>query len=306
MEYPLITNGAGPASKYIEQIKRILSINPCRGVVAGSMTLEGRPGNPEENFYYFEDTGTSINRVGLKNPGVNYYIEHLPSVFAYIQETKGLQSSVVIPSIAYAPVENDHDGIKAKELNEDPSLQFEILCKELMKVNPRMPIEVGSSCSNVEGSYLLYEDTALIGKIMEIVEKSAGKKNYTVKLGYMLPKHLNEMVEVVSRYDPLGIVAINTMPGLMLNEKGKPYLYMESKGLGGIGGRTILPFALHTVSKLREGLSKVRREDINIIGSGGISKPLDGSNIIRVGASSLQIGTEFMAHENDLSFFPDF
>lgn len=76
--YPFLTNGAGEEFKEEEQLEEFLRRNPCRGVVAGSITIEDRKGNPEPNFISLEDIKASQNRIGLKNKGLEHYKELLP------------------------------------------------------------------------------------------------------------------------------------------------------------------------------------------------------------------------------------
>ena len=294
-EYPLVTNAAGEGSKTVEQIERLLNFNPYRSAVIGSITLEKREGNPEPNFYYLEDLKTSINSIGLKNPGMEYYTKNLPRILEENPE------GFLILSIAWAPAEKGYKNIKAEELNEDPSLQFEILTQELVKIDrERILIELNLSCPSINDS-LLYEDLESVGRILEKVEKKT--KRYTIKLGYMLPNHLNKMVSLVSSYNPFGIVAINSIPGMFVDENGKSYI---AKKYGGVAGKLIQPFALYTVSKLREKLDEEERKDIKIIGCGGISNAKDGLKFLRNGADYLQVGTAFMIREVNRKFFSRF
>ncbi len=162
-EYPLVTNAAGEGSKTVEQIERLLNFNPYRSAVIGSITLEKRGGNPEPNFYYLEDLKTSINSIGLKTPGMEYYTKNLPRILEENPE------SFLILSIAWAPVEKGYKNIKAEELNEDPSLQFEILTQELVKIDrERILVELNLSCPSINDS-LLYEDLETVGRILEKV-----------------------------------------------------------------------------------------------------------------------------------------
>jgi dihydroorotate dehydrogenase len=239
LEYPILTNVAGEGSKSIEQIKRILSSNPLCSAVVGSITLEKRKGNPEPNSYIFED-GTSINLVGLKNLGMEYYEKNLPKLL------EKYHNCLLILNIASAPVRRGYGEMEAKELNEDSSIQFEIL-NELAKIDRRTLIEANLSCPSISDS-LIYEDLNLLEKILEKIERKVGERRYTVKVGYMLPEQSSKLVSLISCYNPFGVVAINTMPGFMLDEKGRPYLWKGSGGYVGVGGRRIRPFALYTVS----------------------------------------------------------
>lgn len=309
-EYPILTNGAGEGCKDFSEIIKILTNNPCNAAVAGSITIEERKGSREPNFYYSEKTGESINHIGLKNPGLNYYIERLPMINAYTKSFDKLKNSVLIMSVAYAHVDNSYGEISAEELNKHPATQFEILNEKLVKSNPgmKMFVENDVSCPNEsEDGSLLYEDLKLISQILENIEKASGKKRYTIKFGYMLPGHLNKMAEVVSSYDPFGIVATNTLPGLMLDEKGRSRIYERTRGkggYGGVGGRGIAPLSLGIVSRLRQKFDKLGRNDINVIGSGGASTPDRGMHLMLRGARYLQVGTEYMVHgENDPSLF---
>ena len=294
IEYPVLTNAAGEGSKTIEQIKRIISYNPCRAAVVGSITLEKREGNPEPNFYYFENLKSAINSVGLKNPGLNYYKKNLPKLLSEFPK------SLLILSIAYAPLQNDYKGEEKKELNKNPSLQFKILCEELIKINSkRILTEINLSCPNVKEE-LLYEDLNLTREILEVVEKESGEKKYTIKIGYMLPKHLNQFVSLISSYNPLGIVAINSMLGRFTDEGGRSYI---SEEYGGVSGKIIQPYARFMIYNLRRQLDEEGRRDIKIIACGGIFDVKDILNYKRDGADYFQIGTRFMVNESNKDLF---
>ena len=295
--YPFLTNAAGEGSKSIEEIKGLVSSNPYRAAVVGSITLEKRKIlEPEgkSNFVYFENLRSSINSIGLKNPGLDYYKKNLPKIL------KEFPKSKLILSIAYAPVKRNYKNLNTNELNSNPELQFEILTRELSRINKeKIIIETNLSCPNINEDLILYEDLKLTENILERVEKEAGEKRYTVKLGYMLPGHLNRMASLISCYNPFGVVAINTMLGMIVDEKESSYFAQE---YGGIGGEQIRPFALLTVSKLRKKLNKEGRKDIKLIGCGGISNVKDCLKFLKAGAEYLQIGTEFMAKGNKKLF----
>lgn len=259
IEYPFLTNAAGEGSKRIDQIERLLKFNPYNSALIGSITLEKREGNLEPNFYYFENLKSSINSVGLKNFGLEYYTKNLPKIL------KENPDCILIGSIAYAPVKEDYKNFKAEELNEDMPLQFEILAEELSKLDrEKIFIELNVSCPSINENSLIYEDLKILEKIMGKVERKT--KKYTVKLGYMLPNHLSKISSLISSYNPFGVVAINTMPGMILNEHGNSFI---NSSYGGIGGKIIQPFALYTISKLKEKLSKEGRNDIKLIGCVG-------------------------------------
>jgi len=276
--YPLLTNAAG-ACKTKEEIKRAIISNPFQAVVIGSITLDPRPGNPEPNFYYLERT--SINAVGLKNPGLSYYKRILGEVKREFPE------SYLIVSVAYDPTEP-----------MDIPSQYRLLCEELLKTGDVF-VELNISCPNV-GS-LVYKDEELLERILEEVEGIPKmKRNYSIKVGYMQGEEEFEgFAEVLSSFDPYGVVAINTMPGLMVDERGTPLLKLR---YGGIGGEAIRPFALYVVSKLRD----VLEDRIRIIGCGGISTPQHALVFLKNGANHLQIGTKYMMKEDDPYFLSNF
>lgn len=90
---------------------------------------------------------------------------------------------------------------------------------------------------------------------------------------------------------------------MFANEEGKPYL---AKKYGGAAGKLIQPFALYTISKLREELDEEGRKDIKIIGCGGILNAKDDLKFLRNGADYLQVGTVFMIREANRKFFSRF
>ncbi len=68
-----IMNASGLGSVTKDQIRYLDNCSSVDAVVSKTCTFEPRQGNPEPN-YYFDENG-SVNFIGLKNYGVDYYID---------------------------------------------------------------------------------------------------------------------------------------------------------------------------------------------------------------------------------------
>src|SRR3569833_423486 len=68
----LIVGNAAGTVKTVDDVRKLEKSAVTR-ITVGSITKEPREGNSGETFYFDEATKTSVNSIGLKNPGIEWY-----------------------------------------------------------------------------------------------------------------------------------------------------------------------------------------------------------------------------------------
>ena len=113
-------------------------------------------------------------------------------------------------------------------------------------------------------------------------------------LGVKLPPyfdlaHFDEMAAILNKYPIKYVNCINSVGnGLFINPDTDTVLIKPKTGFGGIGGRYIKPVALANVWAFHQRL----RDDIAIIGTGGVENGQDVYELILAGATMVQVGTQ--------------
>jgi dihydroorotate dehydrogenase (fumarate) len=94
---------------------------------------------------------------------------------------------------------------------------------------------------------------------------------------------------VINEYDFIEfVVSTNTVGNaLIVDTEAEQPLIRPNGGHGGLGGAVVKYISLANVRKLRSLL----RDDIDIVGVGGVSTGEDAFNLILCGATAVQIGT---------------
>lgn len=193
-----------------------------------------------------------INAVGLSNPGVKQGIKE-------IEYAKKHTKAPVIASIS---------GKTVKE--------FGIISKEISKARPDF-IEVNISCPNVEDELgkpfaCSIEDASSVTK--------AVKTNTKIPVIIKLSPNVNNIGEIAANVEKAGadvISAINTV-GPEKNE------FLANKS-GGISGPKIRKIALEKVKEITANVK------IPVIGIGGITYGKDAVEMLKIGASAVQVGS---------------
>jgi len=152
-------------------------------------------------------------------------------------------------------------------------------------------IELNLSCPNVPGKPQTGYDFDISRNLLEQVCKVVKQP-----LGLKLPPyfdipHFEMMAEVLNDFPISYVVCINSIGnGLVIDTDEECVVIKPKLGFGGIGGDFIKPTALANVRKFYTLL----RDDIDIIGVGGIKDGMDAFEHILCGASAIQIGTQYM------------
>lgn len=246
-------NASGPQSMTREQLK-LLDKNPDIDIIVSkSATLEPFSGNPEPNVIYYDNF--SINAVGLKNFGIDYYFDIINSESF---------SKPILLSVA----EQD-SGKLLKIIDKWPETKFPVL------------MEYNASCPNHEGAQIS-DNAELLEEKMQILSNS--EIPYGIKLAPFINRaNLLKISESINKYVPNFIVCSNSLGNAFAGDN----LSVE---YGAIGGSRVNK--LISLANVRQ-FSRLLSEATYIVGCGGIQNKKDVQEYKAAGAIGVQVGTAF-------------
>ena len=260
----IIYNASGPRCTSLDELMD-LNNSKSGAILTKSCTVEPREGNTGTR--YWENDNLSINATGLANKGYKYY-----NTFCQV-----FQEKPYIISVAGLTLQ---DNITIISSLRSPDL-----------------IELNLSCPNLcNKSQVAYDFDTMddyLHRIFESVDNSDslyGSHKIGLKLSpYFDQGHFTRAAEIIEGYPVRFVTSVNSLGnGFMFSDSYQPSIDANN-GYGGVGGSVILPFALANVRRFRQLLP----DRIDIIGCGGI---VDGRDIYKhllVGASAVQVGTQF-------------
>jgi len=241
-------------------------------VLAKSATVLKQDGNDMPRYKEIDVGGgniMSINSEGLPNKGIDYYI-------ATVAVQSGTDNNK--PYIV---------SLSAKNLNDNLECFQRAANKEGVSA-----VELNLACPNIIGHPIIGYDTVQLREVLEAFK--VHPDILKVPLGIKLPPyfdnvHWKNACEVINEYDFITfVVSTNTVGNaLIVDTEAEQPLIRPNGGHGGLGGAVVKYISLANVRKLRSLL----REDIDIVGVGGVSTGEDAFNLILCGATAVQIGT---------------
>ncbi|MCP4438196.1 MAG: dihydroorotate oxidase [Aureispira sp.] len=258
-----IYNASGPLCTTAEHLHAI-GESQAGAILTKSATLELREGNPQPR-YYENDLG-SINSMGLPNKGYAYYA----SLVAEMQK----HAKPYFVSVSGLSLENNLT-----------------ILKHLNTVKEVSAIELNLSCPNVPGKPQTGYDFEQMQRVLDKVCALEGHP-----LGVKLPPyfdiiHFHQVADILNKYPIQFVTCVNSIGnGLVIDVDAEQVVIKPKHGFGGVGGDYIKPTALANVRKFFVLL----RDDIDVIGCGGIKNGRDAFEHILCGASAVQIGTQYM------------
>ena len=273
-----IYNAAGPRTGTHEQLKMIAG-SRAGAVLCKSATVEKRLGNPLPRYLELANESggggtscpTSINSEGLPNGGIDFYLsETLICDIAdankpYIVSISGLKLANNLKMVAKAAAT---EGVAAIELN--------------------------LACPNVPGKPVVAYDFEQMENILkEVFALDLHGKPLGIKLApYFDNPHFKRVADLINAHNVAFVVCTNTIGnGLIIDTDLEMACIAPNDGFGGLAGGHIKYTALANVRKFRQLL----RQDIDIVGVGGVSTGRDAFDLILCGASAVQVGTAHKA-----------
>ncbi|MDI9604659.1 MAG: dihydroorotate dehydrogenase [Bacteroidota bacterium] len=226
------------------------------GVFVKGTTLEPRQGNDYPRMA--ETASGMLNSVGLQNPGVDYFVEHL------------------------YPVIKEYDTHMMVNVSGS-TIEGYVACAERLADLDKMPaIELNISCPNVKAGGMAFGTSVKSAAEVTRAVRRVFPKTMIVKLSPNVT-HIGEIAKAVEGEGADSVSLVNTFLGMAVDaEKRQPML---STVTGGLSGPCIKPIALRMVWEVFQAVK------IPIIGMGGICNWQDAIEFILVGATAIQVGT---------------
>ncbi len=258
-----IYNASGPLCATKEELNNI-GKSKAGAIISKSSTEQYREGNPKPR--YFENELGSINSMGLPNMGLDFYLNTSEELIQY--------EKPFFLSIA------------GLSLEENKKMLSKVVDNEFVS-----GVELNLSCPNVLGkpqtAYDFERTKFVLDDVCKIKDRCFG-----VKLPpYFDLIHFEQMAEILNQYPLDFITCINSIGnGIIVDIEKEEVVIHPKGGFGGIGGDYIKPTALANVRKFRQLL----KNEISVIGCGGIKNGSDVFEHILCGASAVQVGTQLM------------
>lgn len=270
LEHPVMV-GAGKV-KTLEDVKKVAKSRSST-VLAGSITLHRRDEN--EGITFFEGNGYALNSKGLPNPGAGYYVRHLHEM-VLISHDYG--KPFILSVAGFSPEEYAILAMIACEYGADA-------------------FELNLGCPNAWGEDGKQKRIAsfsedLASGILDKVESEVGKDVLgIVKLSVFSDPYMSMiMCKLISRYRSIkAVTTMNTFPNAYSMDEQMNPVITAGNGLAGMSGEAVKPMAQGQVKQVREHLDP----RIKVIGGGGIRRKRDVQEFLKVGASAVQISTQY-------------
>lgn len=280
-EFP-VTNAAGHC-KDVDEVKR-LARSAVGGIVVGSVTVKPREGNPGQTFY--QEGPWALNAIGLRNRGLEYYKEVGPEMVIHAHN-------------AGKPIIMSGAGFSSEEYAELARCAWNAGF-DGYEINLGCPNVVDGGKRHRTASF----DPFVTEGILEHVFRQDMNIYVTAKVSPMTDsEQISTLATVFGKFHIHAVVTMNAVPnGLLFNNNGKPVIQTPDKtGWAGFSGPAIKPLALGQVSQWREVLPS----HIQVWGVGGVSTGKDVRDMLRAGASVVQVGTAYFSHSDGAKFFGD-
>ncbi len=245
-------------------------------VEIGTVTALGQPGNPKPRLFRLPDDRALLNRMGFNNPGAE-------AVAARLRKTR------------IEPVLGINLG-KSKATPLDEAASDYLRSLELLEPFARYLV-VNVSSPNTPGLRQL-QDAAPLRELLRALRTRAGElaaarggpaRPILLKIAPDLTDpQIDEAVGIAREEGIVGVIATNTT----VSREGlrTPAVRVEALGAGGISGAPVRARARQVVSRIWATTGGA----MPIVGVGGIFTADDAWEMIRAGASLVQLYTGFI------------
>jgi len=253
------------------ELYRAFSILGFSFIEIGTVTPKGQPGNHKPRLFRIVQDGALINRMGFNNMGVEAAVEQLKCKRPDVMIGGNIGKNTVTP-------------------NSDAPADY-LEC--FRKLYPHVDyFTVNVSCPNVANLSELQNISSLVEILRVLMEERDLQKQRKPILVKISPdisfSQLDEILEIIEKMGVDGIVAVNTTTkrdNLSIGNKHIKYL-----GNGGLSGKPLTLKALEMVSYI----GKRTRGRLPVMGTGGIMTAKDAINMLKAGATLVQVYTGFI------------
>jgi dihydroorotate dehydrogenase (NAD+) catalytic subunit len=261
LKNPVLT--ASGTFGYGYELADLIPLKKLGGIVAKTITLERRTGNPQPRIAEVE--GGMLNAIGLQNIGVRAFVEEP------LEKLKNIGAPIFV-SVA---------GAAAKEYIETTKI--------LTLQKGISAIELNLSCPNLKKKIICH-DLSLTKDIIKGVKKVSNVP-IIVKLSPLITD-ISELALAVQNSGADGVTLANTYPAMAIDVKTfRPKL---STVKGGMSGACIKPMSVRCVY---DAYKNIR---IPIIGCGGIMTGEDACEFMLAGAAAVSVGTASLVSPKNL------
>ena len=241
-----------------KEMAEIYDINILGSISFKGTTRDARFGNPTPRIA--ECPSGLINSVGLQNPGVDAVIAH------ELPELRKIFRKPIIANIS---------GFSIEEYVE--------CCQKLDKEEQVAILEVNISCPNVHNGGMAFGTSPESAAAVTKAVKAVTTKPVFIKLS----PNVTDIVAIAKACEEAGadgITLINTMLGMRIDiARRKPVI---ANKMGGFSGAAIFPIAVRMVYQVAHAVK------IPVIGCGGVATAEDAIEMMRAGATGVQVGAE--------------
>ena len=253
LQNPVIT--ASGTFGFGHEYSEFYPLSKLGGISCKGITLEERTGNPSPRIA--ETPSGMLNAVGLQNPGVDHFIEKdLP----WLKQ----QGTAIIANIAGNTPE-EYCAMAEKLSDSDVDL-----------------IEMNISCPNVKhGGVQFGTSCQSVGEITRQV-----RRHCTKPLMVKLSPNVADIASIAKAAESEGADAlslINTLTGMRIDIRTRRPIIRNNTG--GLSGPAVFPVAVRMVWQVSSAVQ------IPVVGMGGISTWQDAVEMMKAGASPMQIAT---------------
>lgn len=237
----------------------------------GTVTPVGQPGNPKPRLFRLKNDRALINRMGFNNKGVDFAASNL----------RKAKKTVII---------GGNIGKNTATSNDQAVNDYKVCFSKLYAEVDYFAVNV--SCPNIKDLGKLQDQDslrAILTALMDIRSTQTERKPVFLKISPDLTFHqIDEIIQLVFETGLDGIIATNTTTDReCLITNGAEITHI---GPGGLSGYPLKKRALEVISYI----CKQSGNKIPVIGVGGIIEPEDAVDMIKAGASLVQVYTGFI------------
>lgn len=269
IEMSCIMNASGCLCTTGEELNQ-LSNSGSGAIVSKSSTINPRDGNSTPRSYFTDQY--SINSMGIPNLGYKYYLDW------YLNYKKTNKNSIKKPFIQ-----------SLYPFSTDELIEMFSHINSTQDINDSYMIELNISCGNVQNTNSFEKINEYLDIIKQINNNNIpiGLKVLPCYHSYEFDNYANLFLKYQEHVKFVNCVnsVVNCLDIDIDTETTK---IVPNHGLGGLGGKAILPIGLSNVYQLSNRLSN---SSIQLIGTGGIVNGEDVFKYILVGADAVQVGS---------------
>lgn len=239
----------------------------------GTVTPLPQPGNPKPRSFRLPIDQALINRMGFNNHGADSAVKHL--------RRRAVRKRTVV---------GGNLGKNTSTPNDKAPADYLKLFRSLYEYVDYFVINV--SCPNVTGLTGLQNKKDVYDILMPLIEFRRGQNDYRPLLLKLSPdlstEQVDDMIEILVGTDLDGIVATNTTrsrEGLKT-----PEATLDNIGNGGLSGAPLTKRSIEMVRYIHEKTEG----RFPIIGVGGIMTEDDAVEMLKAGASLIEVYTGFI------------